>query len=128
MAPESGGESFRDLPQRDAAGVGGDDRVGLAQRLHFFKKRALDLQVFDHGFQNPVAISDAARSLSKFPGETSDVRESRKNPPGRCLAAFSTPFFASSVDTSSSREGMPALAKCAAIREPIVPAPRTATR
>src|SRR5579871_1988071 len=68
------------------------------------------------------------RSLSKLPVEIIAAEESTKNAPGRCLMAVSTPFLAASSVTSRRMEGIPALAKWAAIREPMVPAPRTATR
>ena len=36
MPAEAGRESFGDLAQRDAAGVGGDDRIRLARGFHLF--------------------------------------------------------------------------------------------
>jgi hypothetical protein len=108
-------EPLADLPKRDSAGVGRDDRLRLAQRFDLLPERAFYFQILcDSASKLPVAIMDA--------------EESTKNAPGRCLMAVSTPFAAACAEMSSRTEEIPAFAKWAAIREPIVPAPRTATR
>jgi len=76
------------------------------------------------------------RSSSKFPTVTRRESDASKNAAGFDFLAPSSPAAAillragpsaSGGTMSSSMEGTPALAKCAAMRAPIVPAPRTAT-
>ena len=52
------GESFSDLADGQAAGVGGDDRAGLADGFHFPQQRPLDVEVLDHGFDDPVDVGE----------------------------------------------------------------------
>ena len=69
-----------------------------------------------------------ARSVSKPPVVMKSVADSAvKNGSGFKPRARLSPSRAVSAVTSSNNTGMPALAKCAAICAPIVPAPRTAT-
>src|SRR5665213_3269412 len=69
-----------------------------------------------------------ARSLSKLPVAMSRADSGTKKAAGRPFNAASRPLRTASPVTSSSSEGICALARCAAMREPMVPAPRTATR
>src|SRR2546425_13270096 len=84
------------------------------------------------------ASAQRAKSSSKLPMATLSASEGTKNAAGRDLRADSSPARTMrlrslagapggrSGGTMSSRtHGRPALAKCAAIRAPIVPAPRT---
>src|SRR5205814_8652484 len=79
-----------------------------------------------------------AKSSSKFPMEIFSAIEALKNAAGRAFLAASKPFrakrfrsdagasgFRSGGTISSSTHGKPAFAKCAAMRAPIVPAPKT---
>src|SRR6267143_4080587 len=75
------------------------------------------------------------RSSSKLPTETLEASAGVKKAAGLAFLAASSPARtillrsagAPSFGTmSSSRQGRPALAKCAAMRAPMVPAPRTA--
>src|SRR5436190_9038121 len=68
-----------------------------------------------------------ARSASKPPVVMSATPSDVKNGSGLSARARFSPSRAASGVTSRSRTGVPALAKCAAICAPIVPAPSTAT-
>src|SRR5438874_9726380 len=68
-----------------------------------------------------------ARSVSKPPVVMSATPSDVKNGSGLSARARFSPSRAASGVTSRSRTGVPALAKCAAICAPIVPAPSTAT-
>ena len=52
------GESFGNLADWQAAGVGCDDRPGLADGLHFPQQRALDFEILDHGLDDPVDVGE----------------------------------------------------------------------
>src|SRR5580658_4857947 len=76
-----------------------------------------------------------ARSSSKLPGVTSDLVSGVKKAAGFCFRAASNPPREAALrlawlgrTISSNKAGMPALAKWAAMRDPMVPAPSTATR
>src|SRR5579863_1821094 len=84
------------------------------------------------------ASAQRARSPSKFPIEIFSASEELKNAAGRDFFAASIPLRAkrfrseagapglrSGGTMSSSTQGSPALAKCAAMRAPMVPAPKT---
>ncbi len=58
VAPETGREAFRYFGERDAAGVGGEDRIGFASGFDFAPQRTLDLEIFDDGFDNPIAVRE----------------------------------------------------------------------
>ncbi len=49
-------ETFGDLGHRQAAGVGGDDRSGLAHGIDALQQLALDVEVFDDDFDDPVDL------------------------------------------------------------------------
>ena len=69
----------------------------------------------------------AGRSVSNPPVRTSDRVSGVYDGSGLSARARSSPSRAVRASRSSSRAGTPALAKCAAICAPIVPAPSTAT-
>jgi len=103
--------------------------------LHPAPDVAFDLEVLGDGFDDPVAVPD----LRKMIVEVARLDECGgivgEESGGRCLAAVSIPFMAAALrpaafgrTISRRREGIPALAKWAAMREPMVPAPSTATR
>ena len=41
-----------------AAGVGGDDGAGLADGFDFLQQRALDVEILDDGFDDPVDVGE----------------------------------------------------------------------
>ena len=55
-SPEVVGESFRDLADRKPAGIGGDDGSRFADRLNFPEQTPLDLQVLNHGLDDPIDV------------------------------------------------------------------------
>ena len=64
-AAEVVGEAFDDFRHRQAAGVGGDDGAGLANRFDLAQQAALDLQVFDDGFDDPVDLGELLEIVLK---------------------------------------------------------------
>ena len=134
MLAEFGRIAFGDLRQRNAAGVGGDDGAGRAMRDHPVVERALDGEVFGDGFDDPVAVCDLREVVVEVAGGDEAGGFGNEE---RGRAAFERGFDAIArglIATlrrrtiSSSSDGICALARCAAMREPMVPAPRTATR
>ena len=73
VAPEPGRETFRYFGERDAAGVGGEDRIGFASGFDFAPQRTLDLEIFDDGFDNPIAV----RELREIVLEVARLRPAR---------------------------------------------------
>ena len=57
-AAEVIGKAFDDLGHRQPAGVGGDDRAGLANRFDLAQQAALDLEVFDDGLDDPIDVGE----------------------------------------------------------------------
>ena len=57
-AAEVVGEAFDDFRDRQTAGVRGDDGAGLANLFDLAQQAALDLEVFDDGFDDPVDIGE----------------------------------------------------------------------
>ncbi len=55
-AAEIVGESFGNLADGQTAGVGRDDGSGLTDGFDSFQQRALDVEVFDYRFDDPVAL------------------------------------------------------------------------
>ena len=86
--------------------------------LDFFKQIALDVQVLDDGFDDQIAFFQPGQIVF----EVTDSDEGRTLGGKEC-GGVSEPSFGA---MSSSSAGTPALARCAAICAPIVPAPRTA--
>ena len=60
VAAEFSRETFRDLSERDTAGVGGEDRVRFANLVDAAPKGALDFEIFGDRFDDPVAVCDVA--------------------------------------------------------------------
>ena len=58
-------ETFRDAGDGNAAGVRRDDRTRLAIFFHFREKFAFDVQIFDDGFDNQIAIFKARHIVGK---------------------------------------------------------------
>ncbi len=50
------GESFGDFAHGQSAGVGGDDGAGLAHGFDLLQQSPLDVEVFHHGFDDPVDV------------------------------------------------------------------------
>ena len=69
VAAELGRESFGDFGERDAAGVGGDDGVGAARGFDFAPEVALGVEVFDDGFDDPVAFGDQVEVVFEVAGQ-----------------------------------------------------------
>ena len=129
------GEPFGDGGQRNAAGVGGEDALRRAQARDLARKVALDLQIFCDGFDDPVAVRDVFQVVFEVAGSDECSGSGVKKAAGFCLAAFPIRPAQRRCDwadlgrtISSNKAGMPALAKWAAMRDPMVPAPSTATR
>ncbi len=55
-AAEVVGEAFGDFGHGKSAGVGGDDGAGLADGFYFLEQVALDFQILDDGFDDPVDV------------------------------------------------------------------------
>ena len=90
------------LPGRRAAST-------LRQQL------ALDVELLDDRFDDPVGVASRGRPASKLAVEMSLRVSGVKNGSGFRPRARLSPCSAASVVTSSSSAGTPALAKCAAI-------------
>ncbi len=73
------------------------------------------------------AVARRPKSVSKPPVVIREAASAVKNGSGFSARARLRPSRATAAVMSSSRTGTPALAKCAAICAPIVPAPSTAT-
>ncbi len=100
------------------------------------EQRGFDFEILGDGFNDPVAVGELGQIVVEVAG--GDERGLRRLIEGRGLG------FGESSDCgcgqrgcavrrlagtmSSRRTGMPALARCAAMREPMVPAPSTAAR
>jgi len=57
------------LGERDAAGVGGDDGVFFARRFDFAPEVALQVEVLDDGFDDPVALADQVQVVFEVAGQ-----------------------------------------------------------
>jgi len=64
-ATEIVGEAFGNFPYGQAAGVGGNDGAGLANSFHFTEKRALQVEIFDDGFDDPVDFGELFQIIFK---------------------------------------------------------------
>jgi hypothetical protein len=100
---------------------------GAPDGVDALEQRALDVELLDDGLEIQSAPAIFARSVSKPPVVISAAASAVKNGSGLSARARLRPSRAASAVTSSSSTGTPALAKCAAICAPIVPAPSTAT-
>ena len=91
------------------------------------KQRLLDVEALDDGFDDPVGRGDRGEVLVEAAGADERGASGVKNGSGLSLRARArVPRARRPRVTSSSSTGTPALAKCAAICAPIVPAPSTA--
>src|SRR4029077_4577929 len=52
------GESFRNFSDGEAAGICGYDGAGLSDGFNFSEQRALNVEIFDDGFDDPVDICE----------------------------------------------------------------------
>ena len=124
------------LRNGQAGSVGGEQRRGAKVRQDPLQQRMLDGQIFSNGLNHPVALAQAEagrrQSCRERCGPRTMGQKMRRawiwpalqgrRPPVDC--AGRPPLGT----ISRSCTGMPALARTAAIREPIVPAPSTAAR
>ena len=58
-------KSFCNFRHRQPAGIGGDNGSRPAHRLHFAQQLALQLQVFDHRFDDPVGAGHELQVIFK---------------------------------------------------------------
>jgi len=61
-------KTFGDFGERDAAGVGGQDRAGFVTRGYLAPQGAFGIQVFDDGFDDPVAIGELVEIVLEISG------------------------------------------------------------
>ena len=128
------GQAFGDAMHGQAGSIRGDDGAGLAKLRDFCEKARLISRFSATTSIIQSASASAERSSSKLPTEILAANSGAKKAAGLDFFAASIPERASllrsagaaSLGTMSSRRhGRPAFAKCAAMRAPIVPAPRT---
>ncbi len=62
-APEFMREALRDLMERNAAGIGGEDGILQRKGLHLLPQRAFDVQILRDGFENPIAFGNSRKVL-----------------------------------------------------------------
>ena len=100
---------------------------GAPVRLDPREQRLLDVEPLDDRFDDPVAVGDRRRGprRSRRCGRARACRREERIGLQRA-GAFEPVARRRRACTSSSSAGTPALAKCAAICAPIVPAPSTA--
>ena len=65
VAPEIFREAFDNFCYRQAAGVGGDDGAGFANGFDLAQQGALDLHVFDDGFDDPIDFGELLQIVLK---------------------------------------------------------------
>ena len=118
MLAELRRETFGNLRQRNAAGIGGKNGIRFAHRIHFAPQLALELQILDHRFENPIALSHAVQVILEIAGLNQRDLVVGEKSAGRCLDAFSMPLRAAAfrlawpgTTISRSSAGTPALAK-----------------
>ena len=129
-------KAFDDFGDGQTAGVGRDDGARFANGFDLAQQAALDFQILDDGLDDPIHIGQLLKIVFKI----SDRHQPRERwfEEGRGLGldcGFQTGGgnrlragpSASGGTMSSKYEGTPALARCAEMRAPMVPAPRTAT-
>ena len=130
-AAELGGQLRGNAGYRQAAGIGGEDDSGLEEGGDFGEKFLLDGQVLGDCLDNPIAFGKKAQVMLEGSGlDQADVgrvveggRLGAAEGIERGVTAMPLPV---SPAKSSSTTGMPALARWAAMRTPMVPAPSTA--
>ena len=100
-------EAFADLGERNAAGVGGENRVWPADLLHALPKIALDGEVFGDGFDDPIAIADVSQIVVETAGGQERGGIGREEGPGILLRrGFDASFR---IGGSSGQAGAPEL-------------------
>jgi hypothetical protein len=81
--------------------------------------KALNCQALGDGLDDPVAVGDLRDVAFEVAGVTRAADSGTKNAAGRPFRAVSRPLRAAVDVTSRSSDGICALARCAAMREPI---------
>jgi hypothetical protein len=124
-----------DLRNRQAGGVGGKHGMGRKMGHNARQQGRLDGQILGHGLYHPVALGQLRQVVVEVAGRDERgqcwlIEGGRLGLPRASIAASASrlrgPSPAGTI--SSSSVGMPALARWAAMREPMVPAPSTAAR
>ena len=81
------GESFRDLADREPAGVSGDDRAGPPDGFHFFEQTPFDIEVFNNGLDDPIDVGESSQVVIEIPdGDQTSASEASKKAAGFRLA------------------------------------------
>ena len=132
------GQPFGNQVDGKARSIGGDDGAGSAELRNLGKQVALDVQIFRDYFDDPIGLRAMRQIVFEISNRDFLRKRSAEECPGRDFLAASTPLRAkrfrseasapglrSGGTISSSTQGRPALAKCAAMRAPMVPAPKT---
>ena len=90
MAAQLFVEALHDTGKGNAAGVGGENRAGAAHGGDAREQVAFDLQVFGHGFDDPLALAQAAEIVFEVAG--------RDEPGGGGGEKTYRPLFGGGVD------------------------------
>ena len=69
MAAKIIAKAFGDGVHRQTAGIGGNDCSGPAHRLHLAEQSALQVHIFDHGLDDPVAFGQQAEMILEVAGD-----------------------------------------------------------
>ena len=67
-AAEIGAEALGDGMHGKAAGVGGDDGSGLADGIDLAQQGAFEVEILDHGFDDPVALGEQRKMILEVSG------------------------------------------------------------
>jgi len=65
-AAEVVGEAFRDFADGKTAGVGGNDGAGLTDCVDLLEQAALDVEVLDNSFDDPVDVGEFLEIVFKI--------------------------------------------------------------
>ena len=68
VAAEIVAEALGDGMHGQAAGIGGNDGSGLAHGLDLAQQSALEIEIFDHGLDDPVAVGQQAEMVFEVAG------------------------------------------------------------
>ena len=127
---------FHHLRDRQARGVRGDDGVLGEQRLEPGEERALDREILFDDLDDEIALAGLVEIVLEV-ADGDEVGVARREERGRLglerlvLAAAArtrcAPPLPSGGTMSSRSTSMPAPARCAAMPEPMTPAPSTLT-
>ena len=104
-AAELVGESFGNFAHGQPAGVGRHDGPGLADGFDFSQQSPLDIEVLDHGFDDPVHVSQFLQSSSKLPTVTKRASDGSMNAAGLDFFAASSPAAAILFRAGASASG-----------------------